>query len=104
MKIHKGDKVKVIAGKDKGAEGIVEKVYLKTGKVLIEGVNQVTKHIKPKGNEQGGIAQQNKPIDVSNVMLIDPKSGKATRVGYKVIDGKKYRFAKDSGEIIKESK
>ncbi len=104
MKIHKGDKVKVIAGKDKGAEGIVEKVYLKSGKIVVEGINQVTKHVKPKGNDAGEIVQQTKPIDVSNVMLIDPKSGKTTRVGYKIIDGKKYRFAKVSGEVIKEGK
>ena len=100
MKIHKGDKVKVMAGKDKGAEAVVQMVYLKTNKVLVESVNSVTKHIKPSANKQGGIVQVNKPIDVSNVMLICPITNKPTRVGVKIIDGKKYRISKKSGEVI----
>lgn len=100
MKIHKGDKIKVIAGKDKGVEGIVQIVYKAKNKVLVEGVNLVTKHVKPTKDKQGGIVQINKPIDVSNVMLICPTTNKPTRIGIKVIDGKKYRISKKSGEII----
>ena len=96
-KIKKGDTVKVIAGKDKGREGKVTAV--KNGKGVIEGINQVTKHTKPsQANPQGGIDQQAAPIDISNVMY-DSK-GKASRVGFKIEDGKKVRFAKATGEEI----
>ncbi len=96
-KIKKGDTVKVIAGKDKGREGKVTSV--KNGKVIIEGINQVTKHVKPnQSNPQGGIVQQSAPIDVSNVMYVN--KGKVTRVGFKFEDGKKVRYAKATGEVI----
>ena len=96
-KIKKGDTVKVIAGKDKGREGKVTSV--KDGKVVIEGINQVTKHAKPsQANPQGGIVQQSAPIDASNVMYVS--KGTASRVGFKVEGGKKVRYAKATGEVI----
>ena len=96
-KIKKGDTVKVITGKDKGREGKVTSV--KDGKVVIEGINQVTKHTKPSAtNQAGGIIQQEAAIDVSNVMYIH--KGKATRVGIKMDGDKKVRFAKSTGEVI----
>lgn len=96
-KIKKGDTVKVIAGKDKGREGKVTSV--KDGKVIIEGINQVTKHTKPnQANPQGGIVQKSVPLDISNVMYVS--KGKVSRVGFKVEDGKKVRYAKATGEVI----
>ena len=96
-KIKKGDTVKVIAGKDKGREGKVTSV--KDGKVIIEGINQVTKHTKPnQANPQGGIVQKSAPLDISNVMYLH--KGKATRVGFKMDGDKKVRFAKTTGEVI----
>ena len=97
LKIKKGDTVKVIVGKDKGREGKVTAV--KNGKVIIEGINQVTKHTKPsQANPQGGIVKQSAPIDMSNVMYVS--KGKASRVGFKFQDGKKVRYAKATGEVI----
>ena len=97
MKIKKGDTVKVIAGKDKDKEGKV--LAVKDGKVLVEGVNMVTKHTKPSAaNQQGGIVNKEAPIDASNVMLV--VKGKATRVGFKMEDDKKVRVAKATGEVI----
>ena len=97
MKIKKGDTVKVIAGKDKDKEGKV--LAVKDGKVLIEGVNMVTKHTKPSAaNQQGGIVNKEAPIDVSNVMLV--VKGKATRVGFKMEGDKKVRVAKATGDVI----
>ncbi len=99
MKIKKGDTVRVIAGKDNKAEGKVLSVDVKNGKVLVEGVNVVTKHAKPsQSNPNGGIVQKEAPIDISNVMLV--VKGKATRVGFKVENGKKVRIAKSTGEVI----
>ena len=96
-KIKKGDLVKVITGKDKGKEGKV--LSVKNGKVLVEGVNTVTKHTKAnQANPQGGIIHQEAPIDVSNVMLV--VGGKVTRVGFDVVDGKKVRVAKATGNAI----
>ena len=97
MKIKKGDTVKVIAGKDKDKEGKV--LAVKDGKVLVEGVNMVTKHTKPSAaNQQGGIVNKEAPIDASNVMLV--VKGKATRVGFKMEGDKKVRIAKATGEVI----
>ena len=97
MKIKKGDTVKVIAGKDKDKEGKV--LAVKDGKVLVEGVNMVTKHTKPSAaNQQGGIVNTEAPIDASNVMLV--VKGKATRVGFKMEGDKKVRVAKATGEVI----
>lgn len=99
LKIKKGDTVKVIAGKDNNAEGKVLSVDAKNGKVVVEGVNMITKHAKPsQSNPNGGIVQKEAPIDISNVMLL--VKGKATRVGFKVENGKKVRFAKSTGEVI----
>ena len=97
MKIKKGDTVKVNAGKDKDKEGKV--LAVKDGKVLVEGVNMVTKHTKPSAaNQQGGIVNKEAPIDASNVMLV--VKGKATRVGFKMEGDKKVRVAKATGEVI----
>ena len=99
LKIKKGDTVKVIAGKDKDKEGKVISVNPKKGAVLVEGVNMVTKHTKPSmANQQGGIVNKEAWIDASNVMVMH--EGKATRVGFKVEDGKKVRFAKTTGKVI----
>lgn len=96
-KIKKGDTVRVIAGKDKGKEGKV--LSAKEGKVIVEGVNTITKHAKPsQSNPQGGIIHQEAPIDASNVMYV--VKGKVTRVGFKTVDDKKVRFAKSTGEVI----
>ena len=99
MKIKKGDMVKVIAGKDKDKEGKVIAVDKKDGKVLVEGVNMLTKHTKPSmANQNGGIVHQEGYIDASNVMLLH--NGKATRVGFKMDGDNKVRFAKATGEVI----
>jgi len=99
MKIKKGDTVKVIAGKDKDKEGKVIAVNKKDGKVLVEGVNMLTKHTKPSmANQNGGIIHQEGPIDISNVMYVH--KGKATRVGFKMDGDKKVRVAKSTGEVI----
>ncbi|WP_042353699.1 50S ribosomal protein L24 [Bacillus rubiinfantis] len=100
MHVKKGDKVRVISGKDKGKTGVILAAYPKENRVLVEGVNIVKKHSKPsQANPQGGIFSFEAPIHVSNVMPIDPKTGNPTRVGYKVVDGKKVRVAK-SGEVL----
>ena len=99
MKIKKGDTVKVIAGKDKDKEGKVISVDRKHGRVLVEGVNMLTKHTKPSAaNQEGGIIHQEGPIDASNVMYVH--KGKATRVGFKMDGDKKVRYAKSTGEVI----
>ena len=99
MKIKRGDTVKVIAGKDKDKEGKVIAVNKKDGKVLVEGVNMLTKHTKPSmANQNGGIVHQEGYIDASNVMLLH--NGKATRVGFKMDGDKKVRVAKSTGEVI----
>ena len=110
MKIKTGDTVVVIAGKDsktvtkKGVEsttGKVLKVYPDTNKVVVEGVNKVKKHQKPtQQNTQGQIVEMEAPIDASNVMVLDPKTKTPTRVGYKMENGKKVRYAKKSGTVL----
>lgn len=101
MKIKKGDKVVVLTGKDKGAKGEVLSVLREEGRVVVQGVNLATRHRKPSQVSAGGIDRIEKSIHVSNVALADPKSGEATRLGYKTLkDGKKVRFAKKSGETI----
>lgn len=102
LKIKKGDTVKVIAGESKGQEGKVLEVLRESRKVIVERVNLVSKHTRPNAkNTQGGIVKQEAPIHISNVMLVDPSSGKPTRVGRKDVDGKLVRYAKKSGEVIK---
>ena len=99
FKIKKGDTVKVIAGKDKDKEGKVISVDKKNNKVLVEGINKITKHEKPSAaNQNGGIVQKEAPIDVSNVMYVH--KGKATRIGFKIEKGKKVRFAKSTGDVV----
>ena len=100
--IKKGDTVYVNAGNDKGKTGKVLAVITDKDRVVVEGVNMVSKHTKPNAKApQGGIIKQEAGIHVSNVQLIDPAQNKPTRVGYKFVDGKKIRYAKKSGEEIK---
>ncbi|EGL14478.1 50S ribosomal protein L24 [Paenibacillus chitinolyticus] len=102
LHVKKDDTVFVISGKDKGKKGRVLAAYPRENRVLVEGVNMIKKHAKPsQQNPQGGIITQEAAIHASNVMLVDPKSGKPTRVGYKVLEnGTKVRIAKKSGEAI----
>ncbi|WP_088006760.1 50S ribosomal protein L24 [Indiicoccus explosivorum] len=101
MHVKKGDKVMVISGKDKGKTGEVLTAYPKNDRVIVEGVNIIKKHTKPnQANPQGGIVNREAAIHVSNVMVVDPKSGEPTRVGYKIEDGKKVRVAKKSGTVL----
>lgn len=113
MYIKSGDKVTVITGREedkfvtdkKGNKtrktGRVLKVFPKTDRVLVEGINVVKKHQRPtQGNDKGGIMNKEAPIHVSNVAIVDPKTGKPTRVGYRLVDGKKVRYAKKSGESL----
>ena len=100
MKIKKGDQVIVITGRDKGKTGEVIQAMPKDSKVVVRGINVVKRHTKPTQENAGGIVSKEQPIHVSNVALIDPKSGKATRVGIKVENGQKVRVAKKSGEVI----
>ncbi|WP_340108904.1 50S ribosomal protein L24 [Pikeienuella sp. HZG-20] len=99
-KLKKGDKVIVLAGRDKGKEGEIEKVLPKLGRAVVSGVNVAIRHTKPSQGEQGGRVPKSAPIDLSNLALVDPKDGGATRVGFKIVDGRKVRFAKKSGEVI----
>ncbi|AZU03415.1 50S ribosomal protein L24 [Glycocaulis alkaliphilus] len=99
-KIKKGDKVVILAGRDKGKTGEVTKVVPSENRVFVGGVNMVKRHNRPTQTTLGGIEEKEAPIHVSNVALADPKSGEATRVGFEVRDGKKVRVAKKSGEVI----
>jgi large subunit ribosomal protein L24 len=101
MHVKKGDKVQIISGKDKGKKGVILEAYPKKERVLVEGVNIVKKHSKPtQANPQGGILEIEAPVHVSNVMPLDPKTNEPTRVGKKIVDGKKVRIAKKSGEPL----
>jgi large subunit ribosomal protein L24 len=100
-KIKKGDRVVLLAGKDKGRQGNVTRVFTAENRVLVEGVNMVQRHTRPsQTNPQGGIVNKEAPVHVSNVAHVDPKSGKPTRVGFRMDGDKKVRFAKKSGEVI----
>jgi large subunit ribosomal protein L24 len=101
-KIKKGDRVQVLTGKDKGKQGDVLRVLPADGRAVVQGVNVVKRHTKPKSaGQEGGIVEKEATIDLSNLALLDPKSGKPTRVGFKVLeDGKKVRVARPSGEVI----
>ncbi len=100
-KIKKGDKVIILAGKDKGRSGEVMKMITETNRAIVSGVNMVKRHTRPTQYDPGGIKDMEAPMHVSNLALVDPKSGKATRVGFKILkDGKKVRFAKKSGEVV----
>jgi len=101
MHVKQGDKVKVLTGKDNGKEGTILQMFPKKNQVLVEGINMIFKHAKPsQDNPQGGILNQEAPIHVSNVMVIDPRTGEPTRIGYEIRDGKKVRIAKKSGEPL----
>ncbi|WP_298427902.1 50S ribosomal protein L24 [Rhodoblastus sp.] len=100
-KIKKGDKVVVLAGRDRGRQGEVTLVLPKEGKAVVQGVNLVKRHQKQTQTQEGGIISKEAPIQLSNVAIVDPKDGKATRVGFKILDdGRKVRVAKRSGEMI----
>ena len=101
MNIKKNDKVVVLSGKDKGKEGKVLEANPSTKKVVVEGINVATCHVKPrKQGEEGGIIRREIPMYASKVMLVCPKCGKATRVGHKTVDGKNVRICKKCGETI----
>ena len=101
LKIKVGDIVRIVAGDHKGVEGKVMKIDFDKNKAIVEGANLVSKHEKPSAkNPQGGIVKKEALIHISNLSLIDTKSGDATRVGYEVRDGKKVRFSKKSNEVI----
>ena len=101
-KIKKGDRVQILTGRDKGKRGEVLAVNPTEARALVQGVNVVKRHRKPQGmNQPGGIQEKEAPIHLSNLALIDPKSDKPTRVGFKLLeDGKKVRVAKPSGEVL----
>jgi large subunit ribosomal protein L24 len=100
-KIKKGDRVVLLAGKDKGRQGAVLRVLPKEERVVVEGLNMVQRHTRPSQSDpQGGIKSKEAPLHVSNVALVDPKSGGPTKVGFRIEGGKKVRFAKKSGEVI----
>ena len=102
LKIKKGDRVVVISGRDKGKVGEVIKMYPREMRAVVQGVHRVKRHTRPtQADPQGGIVEKEGTIHISNIAHVDPKSGKATRVGFKSLkDGSKVRFAKKSGEVI----
>jgi large subunit ribosomal protein L24 len=100
-KIKKGDKVVLIAGRDKGRSGEVVKVIPSEGRALVRGLNMVRRHQRQSQTQEGGIISKEAPVDLSNIAIVDPKDGKPTRVGFKILeDGRKVRFAKRSGDLI----
>ncbi len=102
LHIKKGDIVYVNTGVDKGKTGRVLKVLVEKQRAIVEGLNMVSKHAKPNAkNPQGGIEKKEAPIHISNLNVVDPKSGKPTRIGRKLVDGKLVRYSKKSGEEIK---
>jgi large subunit ribosomal protein L24 len=100
MKIRKGDNVIVITGRDKGKRGSVLRVLPTENRVVVQGINMVKRHTKPRAGQAGGIVEKELPIHASNVALIDPKDDKPTRIGFKTVDGRKLRVASRSGEMI----
>ena len=103
MKIKLKDKVIILSGKDKGKQGLVKKVLPEVRKVIVEGVNIVKKHVKPGAmSKEGGIITFEKPIDASNVAILNSETGKADKVGFKIVDGKKYRIYKKTGQVIEQ--
>ena len=101
FKIKKGDKVVVIAGRDKGRRGEVLRVVREDRRAVVSGVNMIKRHTRPAQGNPGGIVEREAPVHISNLALEDPKDGTPTRVGYRVLeDGRKVRFAKRSGEVI----
>ncbi|WP_333792858.1 50S ribosomal protein L24 [Hyphomicrobium sp.] len=103
LKIKKGDSVIVLTGRDKGKRGEVIQVRPKENRALVRGINIVRRHQRQTASQEGGIISKEAPIQISNLAIEDPKDGKPTRVGFRILeDGKKVRFAKRSGEIIRE--
>ncbi|MRI62907.1 50S ribosomal protein L24 [Ornithobacterium rhinotracheale] len=101
LKIKKGDQVVVLSGSDKGKKGEVLEVRPKDNKAIVQGVNMIKKHTKPSAqNPQGGILETEAPIQISNLAIVDPETGKATRVGFRMEGDKKVRFAKKSGKTL----
>lgn len=101
QKIKKGDSVVVLTGKDKGRTGNVAQIMPKEGKAIVQGINMVKRHQRQSGAQEAGIINREAAIQLSNIALADPKDGKATRVGIKILDdGRKVRYAKRSGEVI----
>ncbi len=101
QKIQKGDNVVVLTGKDKGRTGEIVKIMPKEGRAVVSGINLIKRHTRQTQTAEGGIITREAPIQVSNLALADPKDGKATRVGFKILDdGRKVRFAKRSGDVI----
>lgn len=103
MKLKKGDNVQIIAGKDKGKKGKISQIFSDSGKIVVENVNKMTRHIKPKREgEKGQRIEFNAPINVSNAMVICPKCNKVTRIGYKINEGKdkKQRICKKCNEAL----
>ena len=99
--IRKGDNVVVLTGRDKGKKGSVLKVFPKEDRALVQGVNMVKRHQRQTQTQQAGIVTKEAPVQLSNIAHVDPKSGKASRIGFKTLnDGRKVRFAKKSGEVI----
>ena len=99
--IRKGDNVVVVTGSDKGKKGSVLKVFPKESRALVQGVNMVKRHQRQTQTQQAGIVSKEAPVQLSNIAHVDPKSGKATRIGFKTLgDGRRVRFAKKSGEVI----
>jgi large subunit ribosomal protein L24 len=101
-KLRKGDKIIVLSGKDKSKTGEITRVIPKDGKALVNGINRVIRHTKQTQNDQGGRITKEMPIDISNLALVDPNSGGPTRVGFKLVEGKKVRYAKRSGETLND--
>ena len=99
-KLKKGDRVVVTTGRDKGVQGEITRIDPKNRKAVVSGVNTAIRHVKQSPNSQGGRQTKDMPIDLSNLMLVDPDKGGPTRVGFRVEDGKKVRFAKKSGVTI----
>ncbi|MEY2936496.1 MAG: hypothetical protein RL033_7245 [Pseudomonadota bacterium] len=99
-RLQRGDLVKITRGNDKGKQGRVKRILVENGKVVVEGLNLVKRHVKATAQRAGGILEVEAPIQASNVMPIDPQTGKPTRVRVKVQDGKKVRIAKSGAEIV----
>jgi large subunit ribosomal protein L24 len=104
MKFSKGDSVVILTGKDKGKKGQILRVIAGESRVVVSGVNMVTKHVKKTVQSAGSTVKFERSIHASNVAIVDPKTGKATRIGYKIIDGKKVRIAKKSGTPLERVK
>ncbi len=101
LKVRKGDRVVVLTGRDKGKVGQILNVLAKENRAVVQGVHIARRHQRQTAAQEGGIVSKEMPIHISNLAIADPKTGKPTRVGYKVLkDGKKVRFAKRSGEVI----